>query len=150
MYGKAVRAKSKAMTYYLAQPYGFATFADGSPILPSHRRLFRIWRERHGNAIDPFATGENTFHAALKMRKLLAKSSADLIADKATSRSVAKPSQLLKVVRLSFYLIFRLIGRSRFFFLVRGLKLFSHPEQHYETFSLDDSTIAQSTERSPQ
>ena len=58
LYGAAISAEADEMSRQLALPYGFGVFADGSPILPSHRRLFRVWRERHGDAAAPFAALE--------------------------------------------------------------------------------------------
>ena len=142
IYGAAIRAEAGAMARHLAQPYGFGRFAGGMAILPSHRRLFRIWRERHGNASDPFGTGPGSFHAALSARGLLGGAGdRDLAAEKATARSVAHPQRLLSRAQGVFRLLFRLLGRSRFFFLVRSLNRLSHVEQHYDTFRLDDAVI---------
>ena len=150
LYGEAIRAMSDEMKQYLTLPYGFDRFADGSPILPTHRRLFRIWRERHGNAADPFAVRQGSFHAALGERGLLARAgTADLAADKATIRSVAQPERLLGRAHTLFRLLFRVLGRSRFFFLVRSLHRLSHVEQHYDTFRLDEARITVETEHRP-
>lgn len=142
LYGKAIRAAAEEMRHCLALPYGFDRFADGSPVLPSHRRLFRIWRERHGDAIDPFAAGPGTFQAALKARGLLGRpGGGDLAADKANARNVADADRLLGRARAIFRLMFRFLGRSRFFFLIRSLNKFSHVEQHYDTFRFDQAVI---------
>lgn len=142
-YAAAIGEEAEAMAAYLAIPYGFDRFADGTPILPSHRRLFRVWRERHGDAVDPFGVGAGSFHAALAARRLLGNAhQADLAMEKATVRSVADPEKLLGRARLAFRLLFRLVGRARFFFLVRSLNRLSHVEQHYDTFRLEDATIA--------
>jgi hypothetical protein len=142
-YGAAIQALAGEMAGHLAQSYGFDTFADGSLILPSHRRLFRIWKERHGLAADPFAVTPDSFHAALKARGLLARTGgADLAADKATARSIAAPERLLGRARTVFRMLFRTLGRARFFLLVRSLNRLSHVEQHYDTFDLDRASIA--------
>ncbi|WP_448665244.1 hypothetical protein ACG3SL_21265 (plasmid) [Sphingomonas sp. CJ20] len=141
-YGDAIQSVARQMEHYLALPYGFDRFADGTPILPSHRRLFRVWRERHGNAADPFATGSGSFHAALGARGLLGRENgSDVAADKATLRSVADAGKLLARAHTVFRLIFRVLGRSRFFFLVRSLNRLANVEQHYDTFSLDKANI---------
>jgi len=141
-YRSSIRAQAEQFAYHLALPYGFATFADGTPILPSQRRLFRVWRERNGDAARPFAVGPGTFHQALKERGLLARSSsADLAADKATIRTIAQPQRLLGRARAVFRLLFRVLGRARFFLLVRSLNRLAHVEQHYETFRLDGASI---------
>lgn len=141
-YSTAIQNVATEMTRYLAQPYGFDTFDDGSDILPSHRRLFRVWKERHGLAADPFATGPNSFHAALKTRGLLGcAGSKDIAADKATARTIRAPERLLHHARTVSRMLFRALGRSRFFLLVRSLNRLSHVEQHYDTFNLDHATI---------
>jgi hypothetical protein len=141
-YGAAIRAMASEMSRYLSLPYGFDRFADGTTILPSHRRLFRVWRDRHGDAMDPFAVGKGTFHDALRLRGLLGRpGSADLAADKANARSVANPDRLLNRARAIFRLAFRLVGRARFFFLIRSLNKLSHVEQHFDTFDLDKANI---------
>jgi hypothetical protein len=143
MYGEAIRAEAAEMVRYLSVPYRFDLYADGSTILPSQRRLFRIWRERHGDADAPFATGAGTFHAAMAERGLLARAGkADLLADKATARSVDNPDRLLDRVRVLLRFLFHVLGRNRFFLLVRGLNKLSHVEQHYDTFRLDEAAIA--------
>ena len=148
-YAAAIEARAINMKRYLAMPYGFDAFADGSPVLPSHRRLFRVWRERHGDAADPFASGTGSFYAALKARGLLARrGAADVRTDKATARSVDRPEMLIGRARAAFRLLFRLLGRSRFFFLVRGLNRLSHVEQHYDTFRLDEAEILTAPEQS--
>lgn len=142
-YGDAIRAEAGEMKRYLAQPYGFDCFADGTKILPSHRRLFRIWRERHGNAADPFAVGQSSFHDALGARNLLGgNADGDLLAEKATARSVANPERLMGQARHVFRLMFRVLGRSRFLFLMRSLNRFTRVEQQYDTFRLDDVAVA--------
>lgn len=142
LYGNAIRASAADMTKYLSLPYGFDRFSDGTPILPSHRRLFRVWRERNGDAASPFATGPGTFHQALRDRRLLSRSGAvDLAAEKATMRSVSNPRQLLGRAHTTFRLLFRMLGRSRFFFLIRSLNRLSNVEQHYDTFRLNDAQI---------
>lgn len=141
-YAKAISECANDMSRYLSIPYGFESFANGMQILPSHRRLFRVWLERHGFAADPFGVGAKSFYAALAMRGLLGKSGAtDLAMDKATTRSVANPDRLLARARMGLRLLFKLAGRSRFFFLVRSLNRLSHVEQHYDTFRLDQAEI---------
>lgn len=141
-YGAAIRALAGPVAHYLSAPYAFDRFADGAAVLPSHRRLFRVWRERHGDAADPFATGPGSFHEALRQRGLLGRdAAADLAADKASSRTVERPERLLTAARRVFRLLFRVLGRARFFFLVRSLNRLSHVEQHYDTFRLDDARI---------
>lgn len=142
-YGAAIRAMASEMSRYLSLPYGFDRFADGTMILPSHRRLFRVWRDRHGDAMDPFAVGEGSFHDALRLRGLLGRpGSADLAADKANARNVSNPDRLLNRARTIFGLAFRLLGRARFFFLIRSLNKLSHVEQHFDTFDLDRANIS--------
>lgn len=141
-YAAAIGVEADAMERYLAQPYGYARFDDGTLVLPSHRRLFRVWRERHGDALEPFATGPGTFHAALTARGLIGRgSSGDLAREKATVRSVAHPDRLLARARLAFGTLFRLLGAGRFFFFVRSLNRLSHVEQHYDTFRLDEARV---------
>jgi hypothetical protein len=41
-----------------------------------------------------------------------------------------------------FRMLFRTLGRARFFLLVRSLNRLSHVEQHYDTFDLDRASIA--------
>lgn len=148
LYGDAIRALATEMRRSLALPYGFDSFADGSPILPSHRRLFRIWRQRHGDATDPFAVGAGSFHAALAARRLLARdTAADVAADKASARSIDNPGRLLARAHLAFRLLYRLAGRARFFFLVRSLNRLSHVEQHYDTFRLDALSVDRAVEQ---
>jgi hypothetical protein len=143
LYGEAIRAIADEMALHLSQPYGFDRYDDGSVILPSHRRLFRIWKERHGLAAQPFSTTVNSFHAALKERGLLARAEADdLAADKTTTRNIAAPERLLGRARLVFRLLFRTLGRARFFLLVRSLNRLANVEQHYDTFNLDRAYIA--------
>ena len=142
VYGDAIRGEADEMKRSLAQPYGFECFSDGTTILPSHRRLFRIWRERHGNAAAPFAVGAGSFHDALDARKLLGgRGEGDLIAEKATARSVANPERLMGRARSIFRVMFSLLGRSRFLFLMRSLNRFTRVEQQYDTFRLDDATV---------
>jgi hypothetical protein len=149
-YGTAIRTMASEMARYLSLPYGFDRFADGTMILPSHRRLFRVWHERHGDAADPFAVGDGTFHDALRLRGLLGRSgSADLAADKANARNVTNPDRLLSRARAIFRLAFRMLGRARFFFLIRSLNKLSHVEQHFDTFDLDKADIAGAPSHAP-
>jgi len=142
LYGEAIRSMAGEMATYLSTPYGHDRYADGSAILPSHRRLFRIWRERHGDARDPFATGAGSFHAALAHRKLLGRAGGqDLALDKTDGRNVARPDRLMARARSAFRLLFGAVGSGRFFFLVRALTKLSHVEQHYDTFQLDDARV---------
>lgn len=148
LYGEAIRGMADEMARHLSTPYGFDRFADGTQILPSHRRLFRVWRERHGDAAAPFATGSDSFHAALKARGLLGGAGGtDLAADKVDSRNVVRPDRLLSRAQTVFRMMFRVAGRSRFFFLVRSLNKLSHVEQHYDTFRLDDASVALPSEQ---
>lgn len=142
-YARAIGENASEMAGYLSIPYGFDRFVDGARILPSHRRLFRVWLERNGFAADPFAVGPSSFYAALAARGLLGRAGeADLMMDKATTRSVAHPDRLLGRARMGFRLLFRLAGRSRFFFFVRSLNRLSHVEQHYDTFRIDEANVA--------
>jgi hypothetical protein len=141
-YAGAIQARAADFEHHLAIPYAFDSFADGSPILPSQRRLFRTWRERHGDAADPFATGPGTFHAALKQRGLLAKSRAtDLRADTASIRTVKDADALLRKASLASRLLYRLLGRARFFLVIRSLNRLGRVEQHYDAFNLDAANV---------
>ncbi|MBW6526748.1 hypothetical protein KZ813_07855 [Sphingomonas sp. RHCKR7] len=141
-YGAAIRANAGEMVHYLALPYGYATFADGTAVLPSHRRLFRVWRERHGDAVDPFGVGPDSLYHALKTRKLLGQRDGQaLAADKATARTLPNADGLLRHAQRLFNLLYRLLGRSRFILLIRSLNRLSRIEQHYDTFGMDDAAI---------
>lgn len=141
-YGAAIRASADEMARYLALPYGYATFADGTAVLPSHRRLFRVWRERHGDAADPFGVGPGSLYHALKTRSLLGQSDGQaLAADKATARTLRDADGLLRHALRFFSLLYRVLGRSRFMLLVRSLNRLSRIEQHYDTFGMDDAAI---------
>lgn len=151
LYGAAIRAQADTMLQYLALPYGFGVFADGSPILPSHRRLFRVWRERHGDAAAPFATGQQSFHDALRQRGLLgAGDNAALAADKATARSMKDADRLLGRAQQAFRLLYRTLGRSRFIVFVRSLNRLSRIEQHYDTLGMDSIFVAPATQSAAQ
>lgn len=143
-YRRAIAAMAQDVAGHLTIAYAFDRFADGSQVLPSHRRLFRVWRERHGSAANPFGVGLGTFHAALAQRGLLARAgaSADLASDKLTTRSLDNADGLMRRARQLFRLLFRALGRARFFLLVRSLTKLSHFEQHYDTFRLDDAIVS--------
>lgn len=142
LYGAAIRTEAEDMARYLALPYGFGAFADGSTILPSHRRLFRVWRERNGDAAAPFATGSYSFHDALKRRGLLGTGdSGALAADKVTARSMKGAERLLGRAQQVFRLLYRVLGRSRFILFVRSLNRLSRIEQHYETLGMDNISV---------
>lgn len=143
VYEQAIQAGAAEMSQRLAIPYGHERYANGDIILPSHRRLFRALRECQGDVAAPFATGPGTFHAALARKALLARAGErDVAADKATVRSVSDPDRLLRYSQTAFRLAFRLLGRARFFFLLRGLNRLAHVEQHYGTFELDKEVVA--------
>lgn len=151
LYGAAIRAEADDMARHLARPYGFGTFVDGSPILPSHRRLFRVWRERNGDAATPFATGPHSFHDALKHRGLLgAGDSGALVADKVTARSMKGGDRLLGRAQQVFRLLYRVLGRSRFILFVRSLNRLSRIEQHYDTLGMGDMSVTTATQSQPQ
>ena len=142
LYGSAIRAVAEDLAQHLARPYGFGKFADGTSILSTHRRLFRVWRERHGTAVDPFVTGSGSFHQALKVRRLLGRGGpTEIASDKATIRTIDHPEKLLARARMVFRYLFKMVGRKYFFFLVRGINRLSHVENHYDTFMLDDAEI---------
>jgi hypothetical protein len=146
-YGEAIRADADDMVRHLAQPYGYATYADGTAILPSHRRLFRVWRERHGDAADPFATGRYSLHDALKARNLLGASDGQAIAaDKVTVRNLPNADRLLRRAQQLFRLCYRVLGRARFILLIRSLSRLSRIEQHYDTFGMDKASIARAAQ----
>ena len=142
LYGAAIRAQAGDMARHLALPYGFGTFADGSTILPSHRRLFRVWRERNGDAAAPFATGPQSFHDALKRRGLLGTGDGGaLAADKVTARSMKGADHLLSRAQQVFRLLYRVLGRSRFILFVRSLNRLSRIEQHYDTLGMGEFSV---------
>lgn len=141
LYSEAIQIEANAMRSYLERPYVFDRFADGSPVLPSQRRFFRVWRERHGDALDPFGTGVGTFHAALSLKGLGASGKLDVVADKATALSTDHSVFLMTWAYCMFRGLFWVLGRSRFFILIRGLNLFTNFEQHYRTFNLDNADI---------
>ena len=150
LYGAAIRAEADEMSRHLALSYGFGTFADGSAILPSHRRLFRVWRERNGDAAAPFATGAQSFHDALRRRGLLgAEDAGALVADKVTARSMKGADRLLGRAQQVFRLLYRVLGRSRFILFVRSLNRLSRIEQHYETLGMNDISVATATQSPP-
>jgi hypothetical protein len=151
LYGAAIRAEADDMTHHLALSYDFGTFADGSTILPSHRRLFRVWRERNGDATAPFATGPQTFHDALKRRGLLGEDdSGALAADKVTARSIKGADRLLARAQQIFRLLYRVLGRSRFILFVRSLNRLSRIEQHYDTLGMDKMSVTIARQGEPQ
>ena len=142
LYGAAISAEADEMSRQLALPYGFGVFADGSPILPSHRRLFRVWRERHGDAAAPCSTGQGSFHDALRQRGLLGTGDgAALAADKATARSMSGADRMLRRAQKVFRLFYRVLGRSRFILFVRSLNRMARIEQHYDTLKMDNVSV---------
>lgn len=150
LYGTAIRAEADEMLRHLSLPYGFGTFTDGHPILPSHRRLFRVWRERNGDAAAPFATGPQSFHDALKQRGLLgAGDRSAMAADKATARGLKGGDQLLIRAQQVFRLLYRVLGRSRFILFVRSLNRLSRIEQHYDTLGMNGIYITPAAQSSP-
>lgn len=137
-YGDAIRDRAAEVRGYLKFAYAHDYFHDGSVVLPSHRRLLRVHRARHGIVSDPFDCGPGTFHADLHARRLTASNGAsDILSDKVTSRTISNSEGKRKAARRIFRILFRLLGRSRFFVLVRSLSQFARVEQHYDTFDLD-------------
>lgn len=102
--------KSNAYEQFLAIPYKFSTFTDGTPITQLHRRLYRV-KSRSINFASPFSS-QGSFYSALAQAELLDCSpAAKANYSKATVRDV---SGKMRTVERTMRWVLKLIGVRRY------------------------------------
>jgi hypothetical protein len=122
------RLKQSRFSEFQDIPYEFATYSDGLPIHPGHRRMYaRLQAEGHP-AQDPFDT-QGTFYQALRARRMLVKRNAVK-----TTSSGAGGMQAVGRVVLVLDMFSRLsilaLGYDRYYLLSKFLTRYLHPVNH--------------------
>lgn len=117
----------EAMGQYRAS-YSYASFQDGTPISPFHRRLFRRLIESDYRFDEPFsAQGTGSFYALLKQNNLLSKPTQQ-VAGKLNEETFKDFDQKLLYLQKIARLIKQLIGIDRYVLLCKFAQRFVRPE----------------------
>ena len=104
--------------------YSFNRFDDGTPILPIHRRLYRVFIAENASDYNPFASGSN-FNNMLKKNGMLCKKKRN----NNSNSNIRQANKTLcdRVLHFCFYCLYKIIGircYSRFLALLSRFSRF--------------------------
>lgn len=119
--------KNSRYTEFADIRYEFATYSNGDPIHPGHRRMFARLHAEGRAPSDPFIES-GAFYQVLRRGRMLVKCAAT----KGSSGGVSVP-QIGHVVRgldILSRLAIRILGYDRFFLLCKFLARYLHPVNH--------------------
>lgn len=126
IYSKTIMAERAKFDKYITCPYSYNQFADGSPILSFHRRIYHgllLEKQEMGN---PFSIGKGTFHEALRKRGMLTNEKID----KLNQRNMPNIQKKRRMLALFYSCLYRLIGYKRYVLFVKSLYNYCRPELH--------------------
>lgn len=128
-YMQAIRAQRTTVLRFLGKPYAYGTFADGSPILAFHRRLYRSAVESGLPIGDPFSTRDGGFLDTLRKHALMAPAGAgDDGFEKSNKFNLSGFDRKLVLFNRLMRLTKRLIGLQNYVLLLRLMRPYSRVE----------------------
>ncbi|TDX00066.1 hypothetical protein [Dinghuibacter silviterrae] len=112
---------------YSSFAYSYNFFSDGKYVSKTYRRLFRRLLEDGRVEGNPFEASGGFYHS-LAQNGLLKGGMA--VSDKTTISNVSNADKKARIINRFLYILCRCIGPSRFFILVRLMRLYSKMENH--------------------
>ncbi len=136
VYVDALTKNETIMREYLSMPYTYATYEDGIIIERFHRRLYhRLSDVDNSRFINPFMTGEGSFHELLKNKGFLHKNIVRTVSESKIGGSVKS----LIIFNKTMKIVSKLLGYQRYLMLLRLMKHFSRYAS--QIFLLDNKYI---------
>lgn len=134
-YGQAIKAEAATFDQFIDRSYSYGHFDNGDAITIFHRRLYHGLPLEQRATINPFATGNGTFHDQLRRNGLI-DATAGISVGKKDIKDMAGKKRMLN--RL-FKMLFKLMGYKRYVPFTRSLYFYVMPEEH--TFLIDHKKI---------
>ena len=118
-------ANKEQFLQYIALPYSYATYSDGSLIDGFHRRLYHGLLLNGDKVNDPFsANGE--FYRLLKKKGLFCKQNTD----KFTPSNLPGIEDKKAKLNIFYRLLFSLMGYKRYPLFLKSMRMYCRPENH--------------------
>lgn len=114
-------------TEYLGQKYTYGTFDNGAVINGLNRKFYNEVENKGYKVNNPFSSQES-FFSALNKTKMISNELSGI--NKINKRSVKNFDTKLKRVNLVFKILYKIIGRKRYFLLLKFFSFFSRHENH--------------------
>ncbi len=122
-------------------PYEYATYSDGRPILPGHRRIYLRLLERGDDIADPFSA-DGAFHRTLRENRLLADAGVRAGGKTVRGRELtAKLGRAAKVLDTVSRLAVRVLGYPRYAQMSKLLVRYFHTNNHVRLIRRRDARI---------
>ena len=124
-YTDVLVANKQQFLQYIALPYSYATYSDGSLIDGFHRRLYHGMLLKGLRVNDPFSV-KGDFYPLLRKRGLLSKQNTDKFTPANLPGIEDKKAKLNRFYRT----LFSLIGYKRYPLFLKSLYMYCRPENH--------------------
>ncbi|MBQ3914228.1 MAG: hypothetical protein II692_02480, partial [Paludibacteraceae bacterium] len=124
-YTDVLVANKQQFLQYIALPYSYATYSDGSLIDGFHRRLYHGMLLKGLKVNDPFSV-KGDFYPLLRKRGLLSKQNTDKFTPANLPGIEDKKAKLNRFYRI----LFSLIGYKRYPLFLKSLYMYCRPENH--------------------
>jgi hypothetical protein len=126
-YMQAIQAMRTTVLQFLGKAYAYGSFADGSPILAFHRRLYRSAVESGMTIGDPFSAQPGSFLQTLRERALVIPAGTGNI-EKSNKFNLSGVDRKLVLFNRLMRLTKRLIGFKNYLLLLRLMRPYSRVE----------------------
>ena len=128
IYMQAIQSQQATVLQFLGMSYAYGVFADGSPILAFHRRLYRSAIDSGMALGDPFSAQPGSFLDALRKRALFVPAGTGGGTDKSNKFNLSGVDRKLVLFNRLMRLTRRLIGFKNYMLLLRLMRPYSRPE----------------------
>lgn len=126
-YMQAIQAMRTTVLQFLGKAYAYGSFADGSPILAFHRRLYRSAVESGMTIGDPFSAQPGSFLQTLRERALVIPAGTGNL-EKSNKFNLSGVDRKLVLFNRLMRLTKRLIGFKNYLLLLRLMRPYSRVE----------------------
>ena len=126
-YMQAIQALRPTVLQFLGKAYAYGSFADGSPVLAFHRRLYRSAVESGMTIGDPFSAQPGSFLQTLRDRALVMPAGTGNV-EKSNKFNLSGVDRKLVFFNRLMRLTKRLIGFKNYLLLLRLMRPYSRVE----------------------
>lgn len=126
VYSEILNAKSDVVNKYIALPYTYNRYTNGTVVEKFHRRLFYSLKNRGEQLSSPFSS-DGRFYSMLKANGMFSKKN-DIKVDKVTHNDLEQYGQKLYLFNKLMKVCYKMMGYGRYVPMLRLLKHYSRFE----------------------
>ncbi len=123
VYRDAIVTNADIFDSFIAQPYSYSTYDNGTKIAAFHRRLYHGMSEETEN---PFSTEKGSFYHSISKRGMISSENIDSV----SRRNVGNMEGKQRMLSYLYRGLYRLMGYKRYVMFLKSLYFYCRPEMH--------------------